>query len=231
MNLWQMTTGKDFPVKFIFNTSGWLTLYIMVLASCGAPKHEGAPQDSGRQKALPLSFQSVQTEVFESACVRCHDHYNSYENVLLELTQISESVAAGRMPKGGGLSHSSKTLLADWVAAGAPERAGDEPIMDIPKPKVMPNWKSLQSALFRPHCVACHSPQGEVPWLDFTTYESILSNKGELFNQSDPSASYMVQVIRDPYEPMPPLESDVPAASTEHVRNLILWVEKGFPEE
>lgn len=227
-----MTTGKDFPVKFTFNHKALIFVSALVLASCGSPKHEGGPSGEDTQgKALPLSFVSVQSEILEASCVKCHEHYSSYENILSELPRMADSIAQGRMPKGGALSAANKKLFADWVAAGAPEKAGEEPIGDIPEPEILPNWKSLQATLFRPHCVACHSPQGQVPWLDFSTYEAILKNKGELFNESDAAASYMLEVILDPYEPMPPLESEVPPVNGSHIRNLILWVENGFPEE
>ena len=227
-----MKTGRVFQVKNIFNHKVFIVLSAIVLASCGSPKHEGGPSgEEAQEKALPLSFESVQTQILSTSCVKCHDHYTSYEGILAELPRMADSIAQGRMPKGGALSAANKKLFADWVAAGAPEKVGQDTGGDIPKPVILPNWKSLQTALFRPHCVACHSPQGEVPWLDFTTYESIMSEKDELFDEDDPAASYILEVILDPEEPMPPLESDVPRVNQDHLRNLVLWIEAGFPEE
>ena len=207
---------------------------VWALGACSQdPEHGTGSGNFGRggfsEKITNLDFQSVQTQVLQNKCVQCHARYENYAAVVAEFDDILDSVVTGRMPKDASeLTRSEIGILNSWAANGFPYMAGAEPPEQI---EMEPYWESISQRVFQPHCTACHSPDGEVPWLDFTNYESVIAKKDELFNIADPRNSYMIEVILDPEEPMPPLESNVRSLSQEQLRVLLDWIGQDLPKE
>ena len=207
---------------------------VWALGACSVePEHGEGSGNFGRggfsEKVENLDFAAVRAEVLQPKCVQCHSRYENYAAVVAEFDDILDSVTSGRMPKSADrLTVNEITALNTWASNGFPYMVGEEPPEQI---ALEPYWESISQRIFQPHCTACHSENGEVPWVDFTNYESVVAMKDNLFNMDEPRNSYMIEVILDPEEPMPPLESNVRSLTQDQIRVLLDWIGKGIPEE
>ena len=50
-----------------------------------------------------------------------------------------------------------------------------------------------------------------------------------MFDFENPEQSYMLEVIQDPLEPMPPLDSGIPQLTEEEIAVLQEWIRLGLP--
>ncbi len=209
------------------------------LSSCGnylENKESKQPIDLSKQEKIVLDFKYVKDSVFGARCVSCHQQYNSYQGVLKELPAIRSAVAAGRMPKTGGpLSDSQKHVLANWIAAGAPEMDGSTS-QPIPDAILEPTWKSISENITIPKCLVCHNPQGQAKFLDLSSRQIIFLNRNRVFgngakliNFEKASDSYLVQIIKDEEEPMPPTWSNISTLSEAEMNIIAKWIELGLP--
>ncbi|MCX7029841.1 MAG: hypothetical protein NTU62_06930 [Spirochaetes bacterium] len=78
------------------------------------------------EKTLAVSFGPVQ-ELLQAKCAGCHDWAGSADGILgkvkpgaPEESLIWQKVSRGLMPPDGPLADAEKTLLQNWIAAGAP---------------------------------------------------------------------------------------------------------------
>ena len=189
----------------------------------------GAFGNRGLNKVVVLDFPSISASILQPQCVKCHARYDDYAAVVAEWDSIIDSITTGRMPKAANrLQPDQIAVLNAWAANGFPYMVGEEPPEQI---ELAPYWASVSERIFQPHCIACHGPNGEADWIDFTNYESILEKKDEFFNIAEPRNSYMIEVILDPAEPMPPLESNVPSLSQDQIRVLLDWIGQDLPRE
>ncbi len=64
-------------------------------------------------------------------CLHCHNiggqspDLSSYTQVQLQAANINRVINAGTMPPSGGITTTEKTMINDWVNAGAPNTASD----------------------------------------------------------------------------------------------------------
>lgn len=78
-----------------------------------------------------LDYATVKAQVIDRACLKCHSapanrgdvNLESYEEVLKNIVDIKLDVEDGSMPKRSTLTPEQKSLILDWIAAGAPEAA------------------------------------------------------------------------------------------------------------
>ncbi len=70
----------------------------------------------------------IYNNIIEPNCIVCHSErgYHNYENVRLNSMSILKQVLSNRMPQDSEgvpkpLSKNLKTMLLEWVNAGAPE--------------------------------------------------------------------------------------------------------------
>lgn len=187
------------------------------------------------QENNQLDFKIVKETVFAARCISCHSQYNSYQSVIRELTAIQSAVASNRMPKSGGpLPDSQKALLAAWINQGAPEHMGVSPEPSLPE-ALVPTWKSLSENVIFPKCLACHNPNGQAKFLILSNRQSIFNNRNKLYSGAKfidfdfPEKSYILDVLRDEDEPMPPTESNIPRLTTDELKILQQWISLGLP--
>lgn len=108
-------------------------------ADAGAPQTSDLPVPGGATPApahvpvptpvsVALDFARVKASIFSPHCVGCHSSFANYASVAGRLMDIQRAVDTNLMPKNGpALSADLKTMLADWIAAGAPENMdGDD---------------------------------------------------------------------------------------------------------
>jgi len=207
------------------------------LVACG-PEPQLRSGDGGQtplsESQVP-SFVEVSATIFIPRCNTCHSQYLSYVAVIRELEAISDAIISNRMPKGGPpLSSQHKAQLQAWIQAGAPEMPGRPP-EPIEPPLLEANWKSISENILVPRCIICHQPSGQAQFLDLSTYGAVVAQKdrrfgGELlFDTNSPENSYLIQVIQDEFEPMPPLNSNIPQLTQPEVDALKTWISKGLP--
>lgn len=88
----------------------------------GAPEFSEIPIGSAPEP-VRVTFTDIKARILEPFCLRCHGQFGDYARVAGRLGEIQSAINSGRMPKNAPpLSAPLKTLLADWIAAGAPEQ-------------------------------------------------------------------------------------------------------------
>jgi mono/diheme cytochrome c family protein len=208
---------------------------LLLLAGCNS-----RVQKTSGQEGLPielnasaLNYASLERALFAPHCLECHAQYASYEGVRRELSAIGDAVSSGQMPKGSLLSAELKASLAAWIAAGAPLEVNAP---STPPPTLSPTFASLNAEVFTPLCVSCHGPNGQAKFLDLSSQEAILAarsrmfaNGKKLFDSANPDASYILEVVNDNEEPMPPPYSNLRRLSVEEVGALREWISRDLP--
>jgi mono/diheme cytochrome c family protein len=175
-----------------------------------------------------LTFSEIKSQVLTPKCIRCHPGYEDYQTVINNIDSIGAQVRSDRMPKDGPMGADLKGLLFSWIAAGTPQ--GDViPVKPSPNDELVPNYESIAKNILGKKCIACHNPQGQVPFLDFSTRESIWKKRKLLFNFEKPESSYILEVIQDPVEPMPPINGPFEQLNQEEIDVLKEWIGLGLP--
>lgn len=81
----------------------------------------GAPEEEPQEPEPQITFAEVNAKIFTPLCVRCHSGFNTHAGVTGRLASIQQAIDSNRMPRGGPpVSDELKTLLAKWIAQGAP---------------------------------------------------------------------------------------------------------------
>jgi mono/diheme cytochrome c family protein len=209
-----------------------LSLCLLILTGCGNYEEFKEDPSAAFGNILPstaLSFETIKKEVLQENCIGCHSGYENYDNVLTDIEDIKREVIAGSMPKGSTLAQDKKVLLLSWIAGGA--QRGVISIQPDPSDtdKLAPNYASINKNILQRSCTVCHNPQGEVPWLDFSSRVSLFSLRDQLFDFDDAPSSYIIEVITDPAEPMPPLDSPFDQLTDEEVEVFTEWIRLGLP--
>ena len=188
-----------------------------------------------RLGAESLEFASIKKNVF-SRCTSCHEQYKTYTGVVRELAAITKTISLNRMPKSGGpLSAEQKEFLNRWIQSGAPEFA-DQVAQPIQIPLLEPTWKSIYGGVIAPKCLVCHNSLGQAKFLDFSNRDSVYNQRDRTFggtkliNLENIDDSYLIQILSDQDEPMPPKWSNIPALSENEINIFKRWLALGLPE-
>ena len=217
-----------------------LVFACVLFSSCGNYSESKGFKESlsgDFNESTGLDFKIVSQEIFSPKCTSCHIQYESYSGVARDLAAIKSAVESDRMPKNSlPLSPALKDLLSRWINAGAPNNVDSQDGNDQTGPVVLaPNWESLSENVFYPKCFACHNPNGQAKFLDLSTRQAFFEARDRdfggvrLLDFEDPEGSYLIEVINDPFEPMPPVWSNIPALKPEEVSTIVDWIRKGLP--
>jgi hypothetical protein len=208
---------------------------LLLALSCGQRSAlEFSPGVKSTESLTALEFETVQKQVFSSSCVTCHSQYKTFEGVKREIDQIKNSIEHFRMPKNSRLSQNKRNLLLGWIAVGAPEFKNDLPGNYVPT-VLETKWKSLSENLFVPKCVVCHNPYGQAKFLDLSTKEVVVAaqdrrfGKKKLLDVASPKDSYLLEVLNDRVEPMPPILSNLPRLKDDEINLIEKWIELNLP--
>ena len=212
-----------------------------VLASCSDIANQEkarlvlAPRGQVSETAV-LDFETVNIKIFSVRCVGCHQQYSTYQGVFKELTAIQDAVKNNRMPKSGRpLDNAQKELLAKWISGGAPEKS--DGLIPPDTPEILePNWNSLLANLIVPKCLVCHNPNGQAKFLDLSTRQKIYDSRNRLFadnikliNLDSIDQSYLLQILSDVEEPMPPVWSKISRLTVNESLVFKQWLALGLP--
>lgn len=188
---------------------------------------EGPLLDTSRFGASELSFASVKTQIFDVSCLRCHPGYANYNTVKKDINKIVGSVMSNRMPKNAApVSNELKALLLAYVEAGAP-LGGNENTSPVPVP--VTNWSHISETIIFPKCFVCHNPEGEASFVDLSTRQAIFEAREQLVNFENPDESYLLQIVQDEVEPMPPQRSNIERLTQDEIALLREWIRLGLP--
>lgn len=219
-----------------------LALLMGLLSSCiynnskalGEFPRNQSGSDQGPGKIGP-NFDDIRTQILEPKCVSCHANYRNYPAVVADLNAMILSVQSGRMPKRGPpLEQELQSLLTNWARAGAPPSPKSPP-SEPPTISLAPNWESLSQNVFFPKCVMCHNAGGEAKFLDLSSRQKFFEQRdreflgSKLINFDSPEESYILSVITDPEEPMPPTSAGLGRLSEKEVETLKEWIQRGLP--
>jgi mono/diheme cytochrome c family protein len=217
---------------------------VLALSSCNyrVDKTGGANGASEQKANGGVDFKLVSESILIPKCVECHAQYRDYGNVKFEISSIRTQIESNRMPKGSGpLSSEQKALLIAWAEAGAPETLGSGGGVGVPDPsppQLEVNYQSISRAIFNPKCTACHNPQGQAKFLDLSSRLTIFNQRNRVFGAGagqklidfdTPESSYLLTVIKDPVEPMPPAWSGLSRLSVHETDILQQWIQLGLP--
>lgn len=223
-----------------FKVSGSLLMTCFLLSSCGEFLERKGVRGEENINFAPesLNFAIIQSKIMTPYCLTCHEQYASYAAVRREVDAISAAVTSNRMPRTGGpLPNDLKRLLQAWITAGAPENSGSAP---APGPIVIvPIWSSISENVLTPRCLVCHNPNGQARFLDLSTRRAIFESRNRLFGLDagkklldfeKPEESYLIDVVKDEKEPMPPTWSNIRRLNVDEIRVLTEWIGLGVPE-
>lgn len=208
-------------------------LLLFTLLSCGNYEEfrESTSSFGSFSPVLGLGFSDIRKNVLDSSCLQCHRNYERYEAVVKDLEKIMAAVRSDRMPKDrSALSVEQKTLLFSWAAAGAPRgsSSGGDSGGGGTLP-LAPTWASVSQNILFAKCVVCHSANGQVPFPSFETRNEMFAIRDQFFDFDRPEDSYFFEVIEDPIDPMPPVESGFEKLSQTELEVLKEWIRLGLP--
>jgi len=216
-----------------------ILLSCVLLSSCGNYLKQKSTEpflSPAAQEKLSSDFLSVKEIVFSARCISCHQQYNNYQGVVRELSAIQAAVGSNRMPKSGGpLTDGQKAVLLAWIAKGAPDLVGKPTEPNLPE-LLEPTWKSVSENIIFPKCLVCHNPQGQAKFLDLSDRQIIFDSRNRVFGDGSklidfesPEKSYLLQILSDDEEPMPPVWSNIPRLSQDELKTLNQWLSLGLP--
>ena len=221
------------------------TISLILLISCQNPifhekeelefEPKNAPRGPQSNQTEVITFKEISEKVLKPQCIQCHQGYEKYSIVKKDLKDIIKSVNSNRMPKNlPSLDNNLKELLEEWQSQGAPEVARTNPGNTEPTPveptKLEPTWNSLSELVFFPKCTTCHNPNGEASFLDLSSRQTFFDNRDYLLNNfENVESSYLIEVITDPDEPMPPPYSGLDRLTEEEVKTITEWIKRGLP--
>jgi len=227
----------------------WVAVLLAGLPACSfSLKKAGIEETSGTEGATPASsgggvdYATVRKQLIEPKCLSCHTTRSpvllTYDQVKANLGAIQATVITEEtMPPSKPVSDSVQSMLASWIAAGAPEvvkNSDSSSTVSEPAPAPSPppsqiaeierpvRFSTLYPEIIEPRCGDCHFPgatneEGD-PIGAYDTYEDVKSNQGTIYHK----------IFSDKTEPMPPREA---TQLTETQREmLILWWVDGMLE-
>lgn len=167
------------------------------LSACNAKvMKESAKPDGGVSKGKPtaaITFADVKTRVLDSACIRCHSEFKTYQSLMDDVVAgdaLSSNLytnlqnVGGNMPKGTSIMipDADAALIRDWIDSGAPEflsapvGAPTAPIATpTPNPVRPPGpvyFDEVKTKVFDAKCSHCHGAGSDNG--DFTTYATVM---------------------------------------------------------
>lgn len=201
-------------------------LYLLIsffgLISCGETGNLHFKEGEIQNLDSEISFNSLRTQILSPKCISCHTNYKNFDVVSGSAEVILNSIETGRMPKNSSpLRANEINFFKDWIAAGKPR--GNESERD------QSEGEKIYADILGPKCVQCHNPNGEAKFLDLSSRQAIWNRRAEILNFEDPQNSYLIEVITDPEEPMPPSYSKLERLTEDEVERLKEWIKRGMP--
>lgn len=206
-----------------------LIILALTLASCGdyyEAKEDGFDVTNVNELNGEINFDKIKNEILTPHCIKCHKGYDDYQNVKNDISKIERAIRTGTMPKNDEpLSTKKHELVLGWIKGGmkqgniiSPPNNSDEVI-----------FSNIANKILYPKCVFCHSQDGQASFLDLSNRQSIFEARNGLLDFDDPDASYLLEVVKDEQEPMPPSWSGIEKLNKNEIDLLKEWIKRGIP--
>jgi serine/threonine-protein kinase len=141
-------------------------------------------------------------------------------------SELIQQVESGAMPPGRRLkvSPADRTVLRDWVAAGAPAFPGGAPVRSVAPPRDSAETAARVKEVLRTHCLECHG--GSKPTAGVKILDRDLLVRKEKVIPRRPEESLLFQVItaKDDSVMPPPGQPRLAAEEVEAIRQ---WITEG----
>lgn len=215
----------------------WMAVFLpILLTACSYHLNKESAATTGDVPSFSqgqLSYAIVNQYVFTPKCVQCHGHsggvnLETFAAVTQNLTAVEGAVRSGSMPKAPAppLTANEAQLLADWIAAGAPEQASGGGTVP-PPPALEPKFSSIHDQVFAKKCLLCHNGAGSAKDVPLDTAQDLLTSPDDLVLPGDPDNSYLAIVISPgARRPMPPPRSGLTLTNDE-VNVIKEWIKNG----
>jgi uncharacterized membrane protein len=161
-----------------------------------------------------VGYEKVRAEVLAPRCIECHSRapnpngkvpLATYEETIVSLVKIKNSIVSGEMPRGAPLTKDQKDLLLLWIANGAPlEEIPAPPVPPVPPTDNGPGgpdvsfitYEMVHKEVIKKSCLECHSAdddnrkEGNAGGINLESYENVVAVLGsvefEIKNNSMP---------------------------------------------
>ncbi len=231
-----------YPSKFrIFSL-----LFSSILFLNCAPVHQNANNNGSGQSselASPESqaiFQSTLFPILQNNCAQCHGVNQQpmfavadptiSQNTLLNSalvnlqspvdSRIVQKVLEGHQNFSNALATEIEAAIDNWATQLQASSPGGSP---IPAPPILEaTFSSIQALILIPKCVGCHSPGGERPQEDYSTYQSTMNTGG--IAPGEPNNSEMFRECESGSMP-----ENAPPLSNQEMLALEGWILMGAP--
>jgi uncharacterized membrane protein len=222
---------------------GVLTASVILLSACGfkvdkqgadAASANGLSAYTASSGTIP-GYTTLRSQIFASQCISCHGssggvNLETYSSAVAAASQIRNAVVVSKvMPPSGPLNDTELQAVQAWLDGGTPENdvAGtpSSPTpSSTPAPTSTPSstptssgnvtYAQVNSQVFTPSCVACHSGSRASSGVDLSTYSNVVSNIS------------MIQQVALSAQSMPPSQPLSSSAQT----LLKTWISQGTPQ-
>jgi uncharacterized membrane protein len=181
---------------------------------------------TGPGQSIP-GFSTIQSQILAPKCYECHSNsggnraginLETYQKVKSLAQAIQNSVASDFMPLNRSpLTTAQKQILAQWVAAGAPENpvldSPTPPDAEAPTPEPSLDWATVNTLVIEPSCLGCHTSPANKGGVNLETYRNALD---EIRDIED--------AVRTDFMPLRG------SLSPEQKKLILNWIAAGAPE-
>lgn len=152
---------------------------------------------STKNPGLANSYEQAAMAIIQSSCVSCHGTTSGSAGVynLTDLNHLVSgslvvpgfpnqsvlynSMITGGMPPAGALSQSQQQTISEWIQAAAPAPTATPSPIAVPSPTATPtpaasvSFANLQTTIFQPFCVSCHSSGNAAGGYAYDSYSAV----------------------------------------------------------
>ena len=151
-----------------------------------------ATSASSAAGGLANSYQQSAVAILEKNCTSCHTsstgpsgvydltdaaHLTSSGLVVVgkpSQSTIYNAISSGSMPPTGALSLADQAIISEWITAAAPAAVTPTPTPSpTPVTTTAVSFANLQTTIFTPKCVGCHSAANKAGGYALDTYAAV----------------------------------------------------------
>ncbi len=200
-----------------------------------------------------ISYELIQKTTLRS-CANCHsgnkqpdivDFTSTKANINKIINQVLKIKAMPPQSNGyAALSQCELKVFEKWVQMGTPDNSlekvsslteciNQKPPVPVLPIELMPlSYDTLVTHFLQKKCLTCHNPESdnwEAKEYLFYPYSEI-DNNIKWWSGPGANAKIIRKINGSSDEPMPPLDSKIPAATPQEIDFIIRWIDAGRPE-
>jgi serine/threonine-protein kinase len=198
------------------------------------------------QAAPPAELAARAEDVLRKQCFSCHggeqrvrgdlrilDHallLNKKRKIVVpgspDDSDLIQQIESGAMPPGrrAKVSPADRTVLRDWVAAGAPTFPGGAPVRSVAPPQDSAETAARVKEVFRTHCLECHGGSKTTAGVKILDRELLVRKEKVIPRRPEESLLFQLITAKD-NSVMPP--AGQPRLAAEEVEAIRQWITEG----